>query len=119
MTDLIREWKKQKILAAMDAVRGRPSRIVGVAYQIQRGIYDRVAELTGIEKHNLQDYVQVCKAISGTRVPELTYTHHRCDESGEFLVSGLDGKGGTISSDEYEKLHAEGRIIFGHRIVSG
>jgi len=44
---------------------------------ITHGKYDRVAKLTGIEKHNLQDYVMTCKSIkSVNRITDLTYTHH-------------------------------------------
>jgi DNA modification methylase len=44
---------------------------------IQRGIYDRVAELTGIEKQTLKTYVYVCNAIKRfRRLNELPYSHH-------------------------------------------
>src|SRR6056297_2272549 len=52
---------------------------------MQRGVYDRASEMTGIAKHNLQDYVEVYKSTSGTQVPELSYTHYR-------EVSHLDGE---------------------------
>jgi hypothetical protein len=53
------------------------------------------------------------------KVPRIVGVRYQNDETGEYLVSGLDGKGGKISSDEYEKLCSENRIIFGHRIISG
>ena len=45
---------------------------------ITRGKYDRVSELTGIEKQTLKEYVYVCNAINSfARANELPYTHHR------------------------------------------
>jgi 16S rRNA G966 N2-methylase RsmD len=44
---------------------------------ITRGVYDRVAELTGIEKKTLEQYVWTCKSISSRRREELTYSFHQ------------------------------------------
>jgi hypothetical protein len=44
---------------------------------ITRGKYDRVAELTGIEKSTLAVFVSVCKSINSLRrLKELDYSHH-------------------------------------------
>lgn len=43
---------------------------------IKRGIYDRIAELTGIEKKTLQNYVSICNAISSRRREELEFSIH-------------------------------------------
>jgi len=45
---------------------------------IERGKYDRVAELTGIDKNSLRDYVYVCRKIeSAGRLAQLEFYHHR------------------------------------------
>ena len=43
---------------------------------IQRGKYDMVAELTGIDKGTLANYIAVTKSISSRRREELPYSHH-------------------------------------------
>jgi len=48
--------------------------------------------------------------------PRITGHAIQCDETNDYLVS-RNGKGGIISEDEYRKLTAEGKIIFGHRII--
>lgn len=52
------------------------------------------------------------------KVPRIVGVSFQNDETGEYLVKRRDGKGGMITSDEYEKLSAEGRIIFGYIIIS-
>ena len=44
---------------------------------IERGKYDLVSELTGIEKSLLMEYVSVTKSISLLRNKDLPYSHHR------------------------------------------
>lgn len=43
---------------------------------IERGVYDRAAELTEINIKTLQHYVWTCKAISSRRREELNWAHH-------------------------------------------
>ena len=65
---------------------------------ITRGKYDRVAELTGIEKDKLMQYVSINKAISLRRRKELPYTHH-------YEVAKLEPKSQEYFLNEAVKNH--------------
>jgi N6-adenosine-specific RNA methylase IME4 len=73
------EW--MSVFQALKQVEGCVQFWIGdcLAYRQQKwGMYDDVAEETGTEIETLRRYKQVSERIeSGTRVPDLSWTHHR------------------------------------------
>jgi len=71
-----------------------------LAYRNQKwGMYDDIAEETGMEVRTLREYKMVAENIkSGARAPELSYTHHRevasltPEKQTEFLNKAVEEK---------------------------
>lgn len=92
------EW--QKVFDALNHIEGCVQFWIGDAlkYREQKwGMYDDIAEETGIEKRTLRQYKQIAEQVeSGTRVPELSFTHHRevaslkPEKQKEFLQRAVD-----------------------------
>jgi N6-adenosine-specific RNA methylase IME4 len=73
------EW--QYVFDACNHISGCIQFWIGdlLKYREQRwGMYDDVAEQTGIDKRTLREYRQISESVkSGARAPDLSYTHHR------------------------------------------
>lgn len=73
------EWKL--VFGSLKKIEGCVQFWIGdaLAYRSQRwGMYDDVVEETGMDKDALRKYKTVSQQIeSGTRVPDLSWTHHR------------------------------------------
>jgi N6-adenosine-specific RNA methylase IME4 len=73
------EW--MSVFQALKQVEGCVQFWIGdcLAYRQQKwGMYDDIAEETGMEVRTLREYKMVAENIkSGARAPELSYTHHR------------------------------------------
>jgi DNA (cytosine-5)-methyltransferase 1 len=85
---------------------------------ITRGVYDRVMELTGIEKLSLKQYVHVCKSVKRlTRVNDLEYSHHRLvapfesDKQEYFLNEAVENHWSVSNLREAIKLDAKDKSI--------
>lgn len=73
------EW--MDVFKALKQVEGCVQFWIGdcLAYRQQKwGMYDDIAEETGMEIRTLREYKQIAENIkSGARAPELSYSHHR------------------------------------------
>ena len=93
-----KEW--QKVFDACNHIEGCIQFWIGdlLKYRDQQwGMYDDVAEQTGIDKETLRDYKKVSENIeSGVRTPNLTFSHHKKvaylepEKQKEFLQKAVD-----------------------------
>ncbi len=63
-----------------------------------------------------QCILSIMEAKQG-KPPRIVGVSYQNDETGEYLVS-RNGKAESITPEEFEKLSADGRMIFGHKVVS-